>query len=135
MRQFIRHPTDMPIKYDIGDVAVNKKEYLNNISHGGLSFRSNIYIEPGSVIDIRIPIRKPVFKAKGIVVWCRKNDGYYEVGVEFEEGKTEYGVRMVEQVCYIEHYKKEIWEKEGRKLSGTEAAAEWIKKYAKDFPR
>ena len=134
MRQFIRHPTDMPIEYDIGDVAVNKKEYLNDISHGGLSFRSNIYIEPGSVINIRIPIHKPVFNAKGIVVWCRKNDGYYEVGVEFEEGKTEYGVRMVEQVCYIEHYKNEIWEKEGRKLSGTEAAAEWIKKYAKDFP-
>jgi len=134
MRQFIRHPTDMPIEYDIEDVAVNKNEYLNNISHGGLSFQSNICIEPGSVIDIRIPVREPAFKAKGIVLWCRKNDGHYDVGVEFKEGKTEYGVRMVEQVCYIEHYKREILEKEGRKLSGIEAAAEWVKKYAKDFP-
>ncbi len=134
MRQFIRHPTDIPIEYDIGDVAVNVKEYLNNISHGGLSFQSKICFNLGSVITIRIPVHEPVFTAKGIVVWCRKNNGNYDVGIEFEEGKTEYGVRMVEQICYIEHYKKEVLENEGRKLTGTEAAAEWIKKYAKDFP-
>ena len=44
-------------------------------------------------------------------------------------------MRMVEQVCHIEHWKKEIREKEGRELTGEQAAMEWIKKYAKDFPR
>jgi hypothetical protein len=41
---------------------------------------------------------------------------------------------MVEQVCHIKQYSKEILEKEGRKLSDEEAAVEWIEKYAKDFP-
>ena len=42
---------------------------------------------------------------------------------------------MVEQVCHIEQYKKEVLKNEGQGLSGEEAAVEWITKYAKDFPR
>ncbi len=42
---------------------------------------------------------------------------------------------MIEQVCYIEQYRKEVLKKEGRKLSGEEAAMEWVEKYAKDSPR
>jgi hypothetical protein len=42
---------------------------------------------------------------------------------------------MVEQVCHIEQYKADVLKKEGRELTGEEAAKEWILKYAKDFPR
>ena len=42
--------------------------------------------------------------------------------------------RMVEQVCHIEQYKHQVLKKEGRKLSGEEAALEWIQKYAPQFP-
>ena len=139
MRRYIRHPTDMPIEYKLGDVVARKKEYLKNVSHSGLSFQSSTFLEPGSVIHLRIPVHKPVFTAVGIIVWCRRNvkceDDCYDVGVEFREKKTEHGIRMVEQVCYIEHYKKEVFEKEGRKLTGEEAAVEWINKYAKKFPK
>ncbi len=139
MRKFIRHPTDIPLQYELSNVVNNEKEYLNDISHGGLSFRSCRYIEPGSFIRIDIPVHEPVFSADGIVIWCReaeeKDDHCYDVGVEFKEKRTEYNLRMIEQVCYIEHYKKEILEKDGRKLSGEEAAVEWIQKYADTFPR
>ncbi len=135
MRQFIRHPTDIPLEFQLEDIIAQHKDYLNDISEGGLSFQSNKYIETGAVINIRIPLRDPVFEAKGIVVWCRESSGRYDVGVYFQEGSSEHRLRMVEQVCHIEHYKKEILEKEGRELSGEEAAIEWIKKYAKDFPR
>ena len=134
MRKFIRHPSDMPIAYELVDVVADKKEYLNDVSEGGLSFRSGISIETGSVIKIEIPIRAPVFRTEGVVAWCEKNEDYYDVGVKFSDIKAGYGLRMVEQVCHIEHYKKEILEKEGRELTGEEAAVEWIKKYAKDFP-
>ena len=138
MREFIRHPTDIPIQYELGDVVSDKKEYLNDVSHGGLSFRSCVYLEPGSVIHINIPVHKPTFSAEGIVIWSRntpgEDDGCYDIGVEFKEKRTEYGLRMIEQVCYIEHYKKEILHNEGRALSGEEAAVEWIKKYAEKFP-
>ena len=42
---------------------------------------------------------------------------------------------MVEQICYIEHYKREVLKNEGRILSGKDAALEWVKKNAADFPK
>ncbi|MCD6308275.1 MAG: PilZ domain-containing protein [Candidatus Latescibacteria bacterium] len=135
MRQFIRHPSDIPIQYDIGDTAGRKEETLKDISHGGLSFTTGRCIEPGTGMTVHITIRKPPFNSRGVAAWCAKNDdGTFEVGVEFEEKKTDFTLRMVEQVCHIEHYKKEVKEREGRELSGREAAAEWIRKYAGDFP-
>jgi len=134
MRQYIRHPTDIPIDYNIGDLVVDEREYLNNISHGGLSFQSKICIETGSKIMIRIPIREPLFEEEGIVVWCSERNEFYDVGIQFKNKLSEFRIRMIEQVCHIEHYKQEVLEKEGRNLSGKEAAAEWISKYAKDFP-
>jgi len=135
MRQFIRHPSDLPIEYTIGDLEAPEKENLNNISQGGLRFCVSNKIKPGSSIHIRIPIRTPAFEAKGVVVWCHNYNDRYEVGVKFADETTEFNIRMIEQVCYIEQYRKEILKKEGRKLSGEEAAMEWVEKYAKDFPR
>ncbi len=138
MREFIRHPTDMPLEYKIEDIIDTHSDFLTNISHGGLSFRSNRKLEKGTVIRVRIPIREPVFEADAVVVWCRKcpdsKDGFYDIGVEFMDGKSEFSVRMVEQIAHIEHYRREVKINEGRDLTSHEAAAEWITKYAKDFP-
>ena len=41
---------------------------------------------------------------------------------------------MVEQLCYIERYRRETLEKEGRDLDSTQAAMEWVSKYAASFP-
>ncbi len=135
MRKYIRHPTDIPLEYELDEVVANNKDYLKDISEGGLSFQSNVYIEEGSVINIRIPLRKPVFEEKGIVKWCRGKKDSFDIGVQFRDVSSEFRLRMVEQVCHIEHYKKEILEKEGRKITGEEAAVEWVRKFAKDFPR
>ncbi len=43
-------------------------------------------------------------------------------------------MRMVEQVCHIERYRADVLEREGRALTGEQAAEEWIKRYAEDFP-
>ncbi|MEW8063132.1 MAG: PilZ domain-containing protein, partial [Candidatus Thiodiazotropha endolucinida] len=74
------------------------------------------------------------FHATGIVVWCHKERDNYLVGIKFSEEETAYAVRMVEQLCYIEHYKQSIKQSQGRDLTGEEAALEWIDKYAGDFP-
>jgi hypothetical protein len=42
---------------------------------------------------------------------------------------------MVEQVCHIEHYKNEVKRREGREISGEQAANEWIAKFAGNFPK
>ena len=63
-----------------------------------------------------------------------KLDSYRDLIVQFLDQDDSFRARMVEQVCHIEHYKAEVREKEGRAISGEEAAQEWIRKYAKDFP-
>jgi len=134
MRKFIRHPSDIPIEFSIEELAVNDREYLKDISFGGLSFRSKTAVGEGAVILIKIPFLKPEFQSRAIVKWCREHGDAYDVGVAFDDQEAAFKARMVEQICYIEHYKREVYEKEGRILTGEEAAIEWIKRYAASFP-
>jgi hypothetical protein len=135
MRQYLRHPSDVPIAYQLGDVVANRSHYLRNIGKGGLCFASRIAIAPGVRIHIEIPIAEPVFKADGIVAWCEPGADDFEVGVRFEGIDSEYGLRMVEQICQIEHYRHEIFKSDGRVLTSEEAALKWIQKYAAGFPQ
>ncbi len=135
MRNFIRHPSDIPIEVRYAGRVLPAERQLNNIGLGGLSLRSDMYLERDSIIDIEIPVVKPVFRTRGKVIWCQQADDHYDVGVEFAEEKDSFRARLVEQVCYIEHYKKEVLEKEGRILNGREAAQEWVRKYAENFPK
>lgn len=133
MRSFIRHPSDIPIEVHPEDAVEKTEQQLNNVSEGGLSFKSQTPLELGRLVTVRIGIVKPPFTAKGRVVWCRDENGSFDIGIEFTEARDVFKARMIEQVCHIEHYKKEIREKEGRVLSGREAALEWISKYANTF--
>jgi hypothetical protein len=134
MRNFIRHPSDIPIEIHHLAQAAPREHRLNNISIGGLSLQADQYLEKGTWIDIKIPVSRPPFETKARVVWCKKKGDQFDIGVAFDEEKEAFRARMVEQVCHIQHYKKEIAEREGRILDGREAAQEWIAKYAKDFP-
>jgi hypothetical protein len=135
MRQYLRHPSDIPIAYHVDAVVASGTDHLRNISQGGLCFNARSPIAPGSSIHVEIPIAEPVFEADGIVVWCRSSDGNFEVGVRFDGVEADYSVRMVEQVCHIEHYRQETLRSEGRVLTGEEAAMEWIERNAAQFPR
>ena len=134
-RKFIRHPSDIPIEYRFIDKTKCSQDSVNNVSIGGLSFRSNQYIKPNSCLHLHIPIDDGYFEADAKVCWCHsRGDQYYDVGVDFNDAKEAFSARMVEQVCHIEHYKRTVLETEGRQLNGDEAAAEWIAKYANQFP-
>jgi hypothetical protein len=135
MRKYIRHPSDIPIEFNINNVAAEQQESLNNISEGGLSFTSKVKLDIGSVIQIRIPVVEPPFETTGRVTWCTQIDGQYEIGAEIIGRDQAYRTRMVEQICHIEHYKNEVCKNEGRCMSGKEAAMEWIQKYAHLFPQ
>jgi hypothetical protein len=133
MRTFIRHPSDIPIEIEPEQADSAQNEYMTNVGMGGVCFKSSQPLEEETIIRIRIPLVRPIFEAKGKVAWCRKEDAHYDIGVEFVETQDAFKARMVEQICHIEHYKREIHEKEGRSLSGQEAALEWISKYANTF--
>jgi hypothetical protein len=134
MRLYIRHPTDIPIDFQLGHRVSMNREQLTNYSSGGICFMSEMAIDPGTEINIAIPITPPRFHATGVVVWCREEQQGFLVGVKFVESETAYAVRMVEQLCYIEQYKQMVKTLEDRNISGEEAAMEWIEKYAGEFP-
>ena len=134
MRNFIRHPSAIPIDFHLEELVTEGSEHLKNVSFGGLSFSSKYELAAGVIILIKIPLTQPVFEAVGRVSWCRPENNQFEIGVEFLDKNDMFRARMVEQICHIEQYKQEVLEKEGRKLSGEEAALEWIQKYAPQFP-
>ncbi len=136
MRSYIRHPSDIPIEYqvDTGTPGVGR-DHLNNISPGGLSFNSSQKLRPGTVITIKITYIEPAVEVKGQVAWCRADGEAFMVGVAFLEEDDLFRLRMVEQICYIEHYKAQVLKEEGRHLNGEQAAREWIQKFAGKFPQ
>ena len=134
-RKFIRHAAGLPIEIALGDLVAHKKEYLNNISFGGLSFKSRESVETGTLINIRIPLVRPMFTATGKVAWCRKEGAVFNVGVKFVTPADGFKIRMLEQICHIETYKKELRKTAGHHVTGEQAALEWIRKYADKFPK
>ena len=134
MRKYIRHPSDIPIEFDLTDGAREQRETLNNVSVGGLSFHSHVALPMDALVNIRVPFVSPAFQARAKVVWCRRSGLVFDIGVELVDHEDLFRTRMVEQICHIEHYKREVYQTEGRRLSGEEAALEWISKYAHLFP-
>jgi len=135
MRCFSRHSSAIPIDFQLEQLVQAGSELLKNIGQGGLSFHSKIYVEPGATIRVKIPLIKPIFQALGEVIWCHQEGDDYLIGVRFLDEDAVFRARMVEQICHIEQYKKDVQEKEGRRLNSEEAAKEWIHKFAMRFPR
>ncbi len=131
-RRFIRHPTDIPV--EIETIASETICTVFDVSFGGISFLRDEAIQPGTEIDLRIPDLQEPFHAKGGVVWCQRERRRFRIGVRFFEEEDAYRSRMVEQVCAIESYRERVRRRDGRELTGAEAAQEWIARYAADFP-
>ena len=138
IRKFIRHPADVPIQVtlecteDENDETVDQT--ITNVSLGGLAFVSQKPLEVLQRVRVCIPLLREDNNLVGTVVWCEKAGKSYEIGIEFEKSRDVFRLRMIEQICHIEHYRKEVERLEGRELSSHEAAGEWISKYASDFP-
>ena len=133
MRRYIRHSTDLPVDISLSHVVPRGREYLRNISRGGLRFRSTIALEPGRGIRVGIPVSQPVFETQGVVAWCQPaNDGKpgFEVGVHFDDLHPVIGDGLMDRICHIEQYKHEVWLRDGRWLTGEEAALEWLQQQA-----
>jgi len=132
-RQFIRHPTAVPILFNVG----NKAETITakDIGDGGLCFVSQHSIKAGEPIDITIPICHPEFHAHGIVRWCKHNGNTFLIGVAFQQESVVFAIRMVEQICHIKNYRKKILAETGVALTDEQAAKEWISHYANEFPQ
>ena len=135
MREYIRHPADIPIEFQQDSPSLSHNETMANISQGGLAFHAHTALAVGAVIQIRIALRQPAYQARARVAWCRPNGTGFDVGVELLDSDDVFRARMVEQLCHIEHYKQMVLRTQGRRLSGQQAALEWISKFAEQFPQ
>jgi hypothetical protein len=132
-REFVRHTVHVPLEVErAGEPALLESGV--NLGYGGLAFVSPTCPQVGEVLRVRIPTVEPVFAGKARVAWCRPEGTAFLVGVQFLDATVAFRSRMVQQVCSIENYRKEIAQREGRVLTTQQAAAEWIERYAGRFP-
>lgn len=133
---YLRHPAEIPILLCTIQESrpQNLRQQLNrDFSPGGLSCLSEAYITPGSAIEIRVRLSHPGMSANGHVIWCQQEQPGFLLGIGFDDPDQAYSVRMIEQICQIESYRlKQL--RDGRQLSGEQAAVEWIRLHAADFP-
>ena len=134
MRQFIRHPADIPL-HIAHDGYRDDQARMRNISGGGLCFESPAFVPPRQRIHIEIKHCQPPFCAEATVCWCRKAERGFEIGVCFDDEQVHFAMRMTEQVCHIEAYRQRVLETENRELTQEQAAQEWIERYAAMFPQ
>ena len=133
-RRSIRHPSDIPIEYTLSEGDRNQAQPLADVGFGGLSFYMGKPLPPGQHLQLCVPSIRPDMSIESIVSWCEKSQYGYQVGIHFLQEQDRFTIRMVEQICHIEAYRHRILEQEGRELTATEAASEWIRLYAEDFP-
>lgn len=133
-REFLRHTVHVPLEVDrVADAAPTVGQGVN-VSFGGLAFLSSACPAVGEILRLRIPTVKPAFEARARVAWCRPEAENFLVGVQFLDATDAFRSRMVQQVCSIESYRREVQQREGRALTTQEAATEWITRYAGRFP-
>lgn len=131
-RKYIRHPVDVPL--EVEHVPEDQGSQVADVSFGGLSFHCAQSHRPGTELLLRIPYLEPPFETRARVAWRRRENDGYRIGVRFLAADDAFRTRMVEQVCAIESYRKEVYRREGRNLSTAEAAQEWIERNAARFP-
>jgi hypothetical protein len=133
-RRFIRHTAGVPLEVRTLAGAEAPVRKGINVSTGGLSFVSECELEVGSTIEVRIGEVDPPFEAQARVAWIRPEGEAFCVGVQFIDDNDAFRARMVEQVCSIENYQREVETNEGRVLTREQAAHEWITRFAHRFP-
>ncbi len=137
-RTFIRHPSDVPIQISLvwaaDQIAPHPGAALHDISLGGLAFRSPKPLPLGQPVKVSFPLLSDQRALSGKVVWITGAETRFEIGLQFNDPDELYCLRMVEQICHIEHYRREVAMHEGRQISSEQAAQEWIPRYAHSFP-
>ncbi|MBS7660681.1 PilZ domain-containing protein [Pseudomonas lalucatii] len=133
MRRFLRHPSDMPVELVLRKQDFVPTQRLNNISLGGVACNSSRGFRRGTAVELRIPLLGEQARYPGVVAWCHKLEEDYLVGIAFTDEDTLFRARMVEQICQIEHYRRQRERELGHALQIESVAREWIAQHAAEF--
>src|SRR5438067_1495300 len=72
MRQFIRHPAEIPIEVSVKEDLAVSMFHSYNVSVGGLAFRSQLALKSGAIVEVRIPFVRPPFSTTARIIWCSR---------------------------------------------------------------
>ena len=135
IRRHVRHVTGIPVEVKIEYRHSYRAagDRIGNVSVGGLCFVANDRLDIHEAIEVRFPVLDESTRIEGKVVWCNKTERGYEVGLEFNDPEEVERLKMIEQICQIEDFRRNVEQQDGRKLDSEQAAREWISKYAGDF--
>ncbi|WP_417531153.1 PilZ domain-containing protein [Marinobacter lipolyticus] len=132
MRRFIRHPTDFPILVFSNDSSHGDEASLCDISQGGLACSLKRKLRLGEAVALGIPSLEQDYRISGQIVRCRRCGKGYRVGIQFSDETEAFKSKMVEQVCQIEHFRRELC-RDGCEIDIETAAREWIERYGSQF--
>lgn len=130
---FFRHPCDMPVKLIRRKKDTLPAQWLDSVSPCGLACYAERSYRFGSSVELQIPLNGKQTCYPGVVIWCRKAALGYLTGVAFLDEDTQFRARMTEQICQIEHYRRQRERELGEELPIESAAFEWVARHAADF--
>jgi len=132
--QVIRHPPEIPVQVQSLGAQARNCLPVRTVGLPELVFDFPHRLDVGEVIMVRMPGVREDTEICGQVIRLVKSANGYKVGVAFYSEREWFRMRMLEQTCHIEAYRKKVLASEGRKLTSEEAASEWIAGYAAVFP-
>jgi len=112
LREFFRHPAEIPIEVWSDDDTEGDCQYLTNISLGGLAFKSNHEWQMHSTVSIHL-LLNPSIRICGTVVWCQKLEEMYQIGIKFLDNPqldNRLKENMIDEVCEADLYKKILFD-------------------------
>lgn len=131
---FIQHPDRFPLQFRRLRFWERAKLELTQVSNIGLTFSSEHYQKPGSLLEITIPTRKETHRFLGKVVVVKESVNSYEIGIWLMNAEDAPKLRIIEQICHIELYLNDKKYKDGPFLSKEKLTEEWISRFASSFP-
>lgn len=128
MRDETRHPITFEIAYTIEEELAPHEDMVKNISEGGLCLITIHDIQVGTELSFFLTIGNTKYELEGFSVW--KKDSLeiaemYEVGVQFTLESLDLATSIVQLICDIHDYQRDIEIEEGRHISLHEAALEF----------
>jgi hypothetical protein len=131
-RRTVREPVQVPVSFVLNEVLASESSYLNDISVSGASFNAMVALSPGTVILLRLPPSKPVFRVQARVVRCQKLVFEYVIGVEFLNQDEVFRRQILHLVQRIDAYRREAIQT-GRALTPQMATVEWFDRFGREF--
>jgi hypothetical protein len=135
-KHYIHHPSNIPVQL----APLPSPPSTTEPDFGGLCCLWNAPFDKGTRLRLSISDINPHYWAEVQVIDYKpaiddhKPHRCFELQLAFVDPKQAFRMRLVEQLCHINHYRDQIVTQEGRQLSPEQAAHEWIGRYAAGFP-